>query len=133
MDEAHREVLTAMLRERGGRSRLRVLQVVCQHQRELVEVIRVERTDYAIYRAVQVREQMGYSDPPREDDGEWRTVGLKHRVGLMDANLEESDPNGWLMATTNRCCAKRIDVSWLKAQLARPGKTSKRLILGSDT
>ena len=102
-----------------NRKSVRVLRVVCEHDRQLVEVLRVNRRDIVVCRVVMVRERV--RETWREGDPEptvtTETEGLRRGTHEYVAYLDDIEPGAWINAGTTSCCARRIDFAWLNEQL----------------
>lgn len=91
-------------------SRLRVLALVCPHDRTLAEILRVNG-HHLVYARVTQSATIGNNQTADEE-----LVMLKRGDGHTVRNLDEMD-NDAVADVSTSCCQRQISVGWMRDQL----------------
>lgn len=103
---------------------LRVLQVVCEHNKNIAEVLKCERRLILRYAFVESNHEVPMTDRDRESAsvileryGVRIRERLVKRIGaeVHTAYLDELGGTG--IKAANRCCIQRIPLAWLRSAL----------------
>ncbi len=94
------------------------LVVVCQHSRLLVSVLRLNGQRMLAYDGIEERVRVttssGRGKPPTETE---ERISLAFGDYWHLDHLDGAAPGAFIGAS-NKCCARRIQVDWIEAQLA---------------
>lgn len=112
--------------DRGTRlSRLRVLQVVCDHQRELAAVYRLDGRDVLVF-GLTTSGAIGSTEDLRDPERTWRRFADGTAVDFIDTHGDDD-----VAEVSIRCCSRSMNMRWLRREIHATAPARRRVVLRS--